>query len=64
MKSVGGSIVRIKKVNNKWKVIKDDKLNRRIDAKTRMKFNWDKPISGTKYTIGTNSNCSGVITPW
>ena len=29
-----------------------------------MKFNWDKPIAGTKYPVGTNSNCSGGITPW
>ena len=64
MKSVGGSIVRIKKENDKWKFIKDDKLNRRIDANTRMKFNWDKTIAGSKYPIGTHSNCSGGITPW
>tara|TARA_Y100000996_G_scaffold72314_1_gene48695 strand:- start:2473 stop:4245 length:1773 start_codon:yes stop_codon:yes gene_type:complete len=64
MKSVGGSILRVKKENDKWKFISDDKLNKRIDAKTRMKFNWDKPIKGTKYPIGTNSNCSGGVTPW
>ena len=64
MKSVGGSIVRIKKENDKWKFIKDDKLNRRIDANTRMKFNWDETIAGSKYPIGTHSNCSGGITPW
>ena len=48
MKSVGGSILRVKKENDKWKFISDDKLNKRIDAKTRMKFNWDKPIKGIK----------------
>ncbi len=64
MKSVGGSIIRVKKENDKWKFIQDDKFNRRIDAKTKMRFNWDKPIGGTKYPVGTNSNCSGGITPW
>ena len=64
MKSVGGSIIRVKKENDKWKFIQDDKFNKRIDAKTKMRFNWDKPIGGTQYPVGTNSNCSGGITPW
>jgi len=64
MYNVGGSIVRIKEENGKWSLVKDDRYNKRITAKTRIKFNWDHPIKGKDYAIGTNSNCSGGITPW
>ena len=64
MYNVGGSIVRIKEENGVWKVVKNDPLNRRITAKTPIKLNWDYPIMGTTTVTGTNSNCSGGITPW
>ncbi|MEL6916923.1 MAG: alkaline phosphatase PhoX, partial [Bacteroidota bacterium] len=64
MYNVGGSIVRIKQTDGKWKVIKNDPHNRRITAKTPMTLNWDHPIKGTSTVIGTHSNCSGGITPW
>ena len=64
MYDVGGSIVRIKEINGKWQIVKNDPLNRRITAKTPMKLNWDTPIKGKKSVIGTHSNCSGGITPW
>ncbi len=64
MYNVGGSIVRIKEENGVWKVVKNDPYNRRITAKTPMKLNWDNPIKGAMTVIGTNSNCSGGITPW
>lgn len=64
MYNVGGSIVRIQKVNGKWKPILNDPRNRRITGHTKIKFNWDEPIYGAKEAIGTNSNCSGGITPW
>jgi hypothetical protein len=64
MYAVGGSIVRIKEENGKWKVVQNDPYNRRITAKTPMKANWDAPIKGATTLIGTNSNCSGGITPW
>jgi len=64
MYNVGGTIVRIKKENGKWNVVKNDPHNRRITAKTPIQLNWDTPIKGNKTAIGTHSNCSGGITPW
>ena len=64
MYSVGGSIVRIKKENGRWKVVENDPHNRRITAKTPIQLNWDYPIKGKTTVIGTHSNCSGGITPW
>lgn len=64
MYNVGGSIVRIKKVDGKWGVVKNDPHNRRITAQTPIKLNWDHPIKGKTEVIGTHSNCSGGITPW
>lgn len=64
MYDVGGSIIRIKKENGKWSVVKNDPHNRRITAKTPMQVNWDKPIKGETTLIGTHSNCAGGITPW
>ena len=64
MYNVGGSIVRIREEDGVWKVVENDPHNRRITANTPMKFNWDHPIRGKKMAFGTNSNCSGGITPW
>ncbi len=64
MYNVGGSIVRIKEEDGRWKVVKNDPHNRRITAKTPIKLNWDTPIKGKTTVIGTHSNCSGGITPW
>ena len=64
MYDVGGSIVRIKEENGIWKVVKNDPHNRRLTAQTPIKLNWDSPIKGKTTVIGTNSNCSGGITPW
>lgn len=64
MYNVGGSIVRIKEENKRWKVVENDPHNRRITAKTPIQLNWDTPIKGQTTVIGTHSNCSGGITPW
>ncbi|MEM6320558.1 MAG: alkaline phosphatase PhoX [Bacteroidota bacterium] len=65
MYNVGGSILRIQKnEKGKWKVVKDDPLNRRVHGMTIIPFNWDKPIAGKKSAMGTLGNCSGGITPW
>ncbi|WP_435261988.1 PhoX family protein [Tenacibaculum sp. nBUS_03] len=64
MYNVGGSIVRIKEKDGIWKIVLNDPHNRRITAKTPIKLNWDYPIKGKTTVIGTNSNCSGGITPW
>ena len=64
MYNVGGSIVRIREENGKWRVVKNDPYNRRITAKTPIKLNWNTPICGKTTAIGTLANCSGGITPW
>ena len=64
MYSVGGSIVRIREEDGKWKVVKNDPHNRRLTSQTPIKLNWDSPIEGKTTVRGTNSNCSGGITPW
>ncbi|GAA5042631.1 hypothetical protein GCM10011506_45320 [Marivirga lumbricoides] len=64
MYNVGGSIVRIKEVNGKWKVVENDPHNRRITSQTPISLNWDRPIKDKLTVKGTNSNCSGGITPW
>lgn len=64
MYDVGGSIVRIKEEDGKWKIVENDPYNRRITAQTPIELNWDEPIKGKSTVIGTHSNCSGGITPW
>ncbi len=64
MYAVGGSIVRIREENGQWQVVKNDPHNRRITAQTPITLNWDTPIEGKTTVMGTNSNCSGGITPW
>lgn len=64
MYNVGGSIIRIKEENGRWSVVKNDPHNRRITGQTPINFNWDHPIKGQSLAMGTNSNCSGGITPW
>ena len=63
--NVGGSIIRIQKNGKgKWKVVKNDPINRRISGQTEMSFNWPLPIAGSTKPIGTLANCSGGVTPW
>lgn len=64
MYAVGGSIVRIKEEDGKWEIVKNDPHNRRITNQTPISINWDSPVKGTSTIFGTNSNCSGGITPW
>jgi len=64
MYNVGGTIVRIRKEGDSWKVVHGDPYNRRITGKTPIAFNWDTPIKGKNSAIGTLANCSGGFTPW
>ncbi len=64
MYNVGGSILRVKKEDGKWQVVKNDPLNRRITGMTDIPFNWSEPILGKKSAMGTLANCSGGVTPW
>ena len=73
MAAHGGTVVEIRKVDGKWQMVKDGKLNRRITANTeialsgpvaghdRVKTNADP--SGKK-VLGMINNCSGGVTPW
>lgn len=63
MKSVGGSLLKIKKGPKGWKVIPSD-YNRRVDGTSKIPFVSSRPIAGSKYAIGTSANCAGGVTPW
>jgi secreted PhoX family phosphatase len=73
MAAHGGTIVEIRKVDGKWQVVKDGKLNRRITATTEMQLSGpvaghdrvktNADATGTK-VFGTINNCAGGVTPW
>lgn len=64
MYQVGGSILHIKKVDEKWVLVSDSKYNRRLTAQTSIPFNWDEKIANADKAIGTMGNCAGGLTPW
>lgn len=64
MLEIGGSILEVKKENNKWTFQKNGKLNRRITGKTKIPFANGTKVLGQDYAIGTSSNCAGGQTPW
>jgi secreted PhoX family phosphatase len=63
---VGGSIIHIRKDlgSGDWKLVQDERYNRRITARTRIPFAWDRPIAGATSAVGTLGNCGGGQTPW
>lgn len=62
---VGGSIIHIKKDEDKvWSLVTDSLYNRRINGSTPIPFAWAEPIAGAKQGIGTLGNCAGGVTPW
>ncbi len=63
-KEVGGSIIKVKKVDGEWSFVENDPLNRRIDATTKIPFSNGIKIKGQDYAIGTLGNCAGGYTPW
>ncbi len=63
-REVGGSILRIKREGKQWKFIRNDKINKRIDATTLIPFTSNTSIKGSKVAEGTLANCGGGITPW
>jgi len=62
--SVGGSLVRIKKEGDAWKVVHNDKYNRRLNGHTAIPINWKGGLKNKSEAIGTFANCSGGVTPW
>lgn len=64
-KSVGGSILRIKREGRRgWRLHTGHPGNRRIDATTPIPLIAERPVYGHKTAIGTLSNCAGGVTPW
>ncbi len=63
---VGGSILRIKRKNeeSQWKLVPNDKYNRRLDATTQIPFAAGEKIMDSEFAVGTLANCAGGITPW
>lgn len=64
MYNVGGTIVKIYRTSEGWRIDKSFSGNRRITAKTMIPFNWSEKISGKSEAMGTLANCAGGITPW
>lgn len=64
MHLVGGSILRVKKSGGKWEFIKNDPINNRLTAVSKIPFEWPELIAGNRSAVGTLANCSGGVTPW
>lgn len=63
MYNVGGSLVRIRRDGELWKVI-NDAANFRITASQNIPFEWHEGLLGRKEALGTVANSSGGVTPW
>ena len=61
---VGGSIIRISRQDGHWRLVQDDRYNRRVNGKTRITIISDQPIAGAREAVGTVGNCAGGVTPW
>jgi uncharacterized protein len=66
--AVGGSVIHVKKESGEWKLVKDDKFNRRVDGTTSIKLTGpaagSKAVKGATTVEGTLGNCSGGLTLW
>ncbi len=61
---VGGSIVRISRQDGRWRLVPDDRFNRRITGATRIPIISEEPVAGFREAVGTLGNCAGGVTPW
>ncbi len=64
MKTVGGSVVRIKKQGSKWVQDNDTSANFRVDGNSKIPFSGSRKVAGTSFAIGSMGNCGGGKTPW
>ncbi|WP_102347765.1 PhoX family protein [Bacillus sp. Marseille-P3661] len=66
--AVGGSVIHVKKENGQWKLIKDDKYNRRVDGTTKIELTGpargSSAVKGATHVEGSLGNCSGGRTFW
>lgn len=64
-KSVGGSLIHIKKnKTDQYELVKNSPYNRRISASTHIPFDRRGKLLGKEYAVGTLGNCAGGVTPW
>lgn len=64
MKSVGISVLHIRKEQDSWKLVQNSDLNFRIDGLTQIPFSGNIKIEGSSYAVGTLANCAGGQTSW
>ncbi|WP_102125330.1 PhoX family protein [Deinococcus planocerae] len=67
MRSVGVSVVRVRREGGRWKIVADPR-NRRLDAFTEIELTGpargSAAVGGATVVRGTVGNCSGGQTPW
>lgn len=66
--AVGGSVIRVKKEKGEWKLVQDDKYNRRVDGNTQIQLTGpargSSAVKGATSVEGSLGNCSGGRTLW
>lgn len=64
MKTLGGSLIHLRKVGESYEFILNSEYNRRVTANTPIPFSNNEKIAGSNIAIGTFCNCAGGVTPW
>jgi secreted PhoX family phosphatase len=64
MLEVGGSILHIRKDDQRWHLVKNSHYNRRLTAQTPMPLVGGGIVSGGMVALGTLANRGGTLTPW
>lgn len=64
MKTLGGSLIHLKKVGDDYEFVLNSQYNRRITANTSLPFANNELIAGSNIAIGTFCNCAGGFTSW
>ncbi len=64
MQEVGGSILKVRKSNDGWKIDQNDPINNRLTGASKIPFEWSELVEGNRSATGTLANSSGGVTPW